>query len=317
MFQEIENCEDQGIYGREIKAANYGYLPINWSEVFGNANPIIVEIGFGNGEYLGNNARSHPEKNFVGFEVSITSMKKAHDKIKDLENVRLTTVDARFGMREFFGPRSVEKVIMNFPIPWDKHSQERRRVILPDFFDTLANVLSDNGTFELVTDVEWYTKQTIEMATSNGLFEVLEYIENPDRGIKTRYEQKWMKYGRNIYAVVLKKVGHVEVERLIGGIHEVPHAKCVIDEGKFQDLNGRVFKEKQKVAVVKGIYKSTNDRSYIIKMISSDEDFQQHYYLNARPEGDTWLIKLDSVSNPYRTPAVKWSVQMIADVLKK
>ncbi|HCI28954.1 MAG TPA: hypothetical protein DE117_02060 [Fervidobacterium sp.] len=82
-------------------------------------------------------------------------------------------------------------------------------------------------------------------------------------------------------------------------------------------MNGRVFKEKQKVAVVKGIYKSTNDRSYIIKMISSDEDFQQHYYLNARPEGDTWLIKLDSVSNPYRTPAVKWSVQMIADVLKK
>jgi tRNA (guanine-N7-)-methyltransferase len=231
-------------------------------------------------------------------------------------------------MREFFGPKTLEKVVMNFPIPWDKHSQERRRVIVPEFFSTLANVLCDGGTFELTTDVEWYAKQTIDTAISNGLFEVSGYAENPDREIKTRYEQKWMKYGRNIYAVTLKKAKHVEVDRLIGGIHEMPHAKCEIDEGKFNSLVGKVFKEDTKVVVVKNVYRSESDSSYIVKLIASDGDFQQHYYLTVQremegmkgmegTESDVWLIKLDSASNPYRTPAVKWSVQMIADVLRR
>ena len=318
----------EGTYGNEIRPANHDYLPLRWSEVFGNENPIIVEIGFGGGEYLENCARSHPEKNFVGFEVSVTSMKKAQNRVNGLNNVRLVITDARFGMREFFGPKTLEKVVMNFPIPWDKHSQERRRVIVPEFFSTLANVLCDSGTFELTTDVEWYAKQTIDTAISNGLFEVSGYAENPDREIKTRYEQKWMKYGRNIYAVTLKKAKHVEVDRLIGGIHEMPHAKCEIDEGKNNSLVGKVFKEDTKVVVVKNVYRSESDSSYIVKLIASDGDFQQHYYLTVQremegmkgmegTESDVWLIKLDSASNPYRTPAVKWSVQMIADVLRR
>lgn len=285
--------------------------------VFGNNNGIIVEIGFGGGEYLLNYARKYPEKNFVGFEVSITSMKKAHNKIKDLDNVRLVITDARFGMREFFSDKSVEKVIMNFPIPWDKKAHERRRVIIPEFFDTLSNVLIDNGIFELTTDVEWYAKQTAEIATEKGFLEVLEFVENPDREIRTRYEQKWIKYGRNIYLLRLKKVKHTEINRLIGGIHEMPHAKCKVNVEKFNELTGKIFKEKQSVAVIKGIYKSTTNDAYLIKVISSDKDFQQHYYLVAYPEDNEWIIKLDSASNPYRTPAVKWSVRAIAEFLTK
>jgi len=137
-----------------------------------------------------------------------------------------------------------------------------------------------------------------------------------------------MKYGRNIYAVTLKKAKHGEVDRLIGGIHEMPHAKCEIDEGKFNSLVGKVFKEDTKVVVVKNVYRSESDSSYIVKLIASDGDFQQHYYITAQREmegtdgiegieSDVWLIKLDSASNPYRTPAVKWSVQMIADDVEK
>lgn len=310
------------LYVREIKPADFDFLPLDWSKVFGNNNNVIVEIGFGSGEFLQSYALKHPEKNFVGFEVSITSMKKAHNRIKDLENVRLVITDARFGMREFFGPKSVEKVIMNFPIPWDKKSHERRRVIVPEFFETLSNVLQDDGTFELATDVEWYARQTIEIAQEKG-FELMSFVENPDREIKTRYEQKWIKYGRNIYSVILRKKTHLEVERLIGGHHEMPHAKCAVSESKFDELKGKVFKERSKVVVVKGLYKQMEGKAYLIKIISTDGEFQQHYYLVAYPEdlseenSKKWIIKLDSASNPYRTPAVKWSVQVLAGFLSQ
>ncbi|MCX7653763.1 MAG: tRNA (guanosine(46)-N7)-methyltransferase TrmB [Fervidobacterium sp.] len=306
----------ENVYSKEIKPSNCGYLPIDWSMIFGNINPIIIEIGFGNGEYLLSYAQRYPDKNFVGFEVSITSMKKAQNKLKNIDNVRLVITDARFGLREFFNAKSVEKVVMNFPVPWDKRAHERRRVIIPEFFDTLANVLVDDGLFELTTDVEWYAKQTIEIATEKGLFEVAEFIENPNREIKTRYEQKWIKYGRNIYLLKLKKIKHVEVSRLIGGIHEMPHAKCKIKVEKLNELPGKVFKEKESVVVVKGVYKSTTNEAYLIKVISSDKDFQQHYYLVAYPEESDWIIKLDSSSNPYRTPAVKWSVRAISEFLE-
>jgi len=312
-----EIIEDVNIFTKEIKPAAFEYLPLDWSSVFGNNNGIIVEIGFGGGEFLQSYAIKHPEKNFVGFEVSITSMKKAHRRIENLSNVRLVITDARFGMREFFAPKSVEKVIMNFPIPWDKKSHERRRVIVPEFFETLSNVLIDDGTFELTTDVEWYAKQTMETGIELG-FEVLKFIENPDREIKTRYEQKWIKYGRNIYSLELKKVKHVEIERLIGGKHEMPHAKAMVKEERVPLLHSKVFKEKDMVVVVKGVYKSKDDNAYVIKIISTDGEYQQHYYLVAypeEPESNQWIIKLDSASNPYRTPAVKWSVQVIADFL--
>jgi len=309
--------ENKEIYTKEIRPSEFDYLPVDWSTVFGNNKNIIVEIGFGGGEFLQSIATKYPDKNFVGFEVSITSMKKAHKRIEDLDNVRLVITDARFGMREFFAPKSVEKVIMNFPIPWDKKSHERRRVIVPEFFETLSNVLVDGGTFELATDVEWYAKQTMETAVGLG-FEVLQFVENPNREIKTRYEQKWIKYGRNIYSLVLKKVRHIEIERLIGGKHEMPHTKGLFEEERIPLLQGKVFKEKNKVLVIKGIYKSTQNDAYIIKVISSDGEYQQHYYLVAYPEepgSRQWIIKLDSASNPYRTPAVKWSVLAIADFL--
>ncbi|HOJ94990.1 MAG TPA: tRNA (guanosine(46)-N7)-methyltransferase TrmB, partial [Fervidobacterium nodosum] len=99
----------------------------------------------------------------------------------------------------------------------------------------------------------------------------------------------------------------------------MPHEKVRINEEKFKELHGKIFKENASVVVVKGIYKSTSNDAYLIKVISSDKDFQQHYYLVAYPEEDrnsNWIIKLDSSSNPYRTPAVKFSVKAIAEFLE-
>ncbi|SHH40566.1 tRNA (guanosine(46)-N7)-methyltransferase TrmB [Thermosipho atlanticus] len=301
----------------ELKPQQFHYFPIDWSKIFENSNPIHVEIGFGNGEYAAYYCKQYPEINYIGFELSITSMIKAQKKLKkdNIKNAKLILVDGKFALREFFDEETIEKVIMNFPVPWYKNSQSHRRIILKEFFEILSVVLKNGGCFELVSDQEWYVKEAKENAQSTGYFEVFQIEKNPPREFYTRYEKKWIKFGRDIFKLRIKKIKSGRIERLIGGVQEMPHAKGKIDITKINSLKEAVFKESDKIFIVKGIYKDINSESYVIKIISTDKDFVQHYFLCLYRKDNEWILKLDSESNPYRTPAVKWSVKKIMEVL--
>lgn len=302
----------------EFKPQNFNKFPLDWSKIFGNNNPIHVEIGFGNGEFASYYCKSNPEINYVGFELSITSMVKAQKKLKNnnIKNAKLILVDGKFGLKEFFNDESVEKVIMNFPIPWYKNSHSHRRLVLRDFFEILSVVLRKNGYFELLSDQEWYVVEAKENAEISGFFKIFPIEKNPKRSFLTRYEKKWIKFGRNIYRLKIQKISSGKIERLIGGEHEMPHAKGKIDIKKIDTINEKVFKDENKIFIVKGVFKNTNkDNEYLIKIISSDKDFVQHYFLVLYEKGSEWILKLDSESNPYRTPAVKWSVKKLMEVL--
>ncbi len=308
------------MFEKNVKPEIFEKLPVAWSNIFGNSNPVVVEIGFGNGDFLKALAKNFPKKNFVGFEISITSVKKTLKKLQDLSNVRLIITDAKFGMREFFGPESVEKVIMNFPVPWPKNAHKDRRVIVPEFFETLANVLKIEGEFELTTDVDWYAFDTKEFALETRCFEVKQYIVNPNREVKTKYEKKWLEQEKNIYSLVLKKTKTKEITRMLGGIQQMPHSKGNFDVEKLVFFIDKTFKSEKKdlIFVVKGVYKSLDKNAYILKVVSSDSGYEQQYYLVVYNESeDNWIIKLDSSSNPFRTPAVKWSVYKLAEELRK
>ncbi|MBO8160096.1 MAG: tRNA (guanosine(46)-N7)-methyltransferase TrmB [Thermosipho sp. (in: Bacteria)] len=302
----------------EIKPQNFSYFPLDWKEIFNNENPIHVELGFGNGEFAAYYCKKNPELNYIGFELSITSMIKAQRKLKNsnVQNAKLILLDGKFGLRELFPDGSIEKVIMNFPIPWYKNYQAKRRIIITEFFEILSVVLKNGGTFELLSDQDWYVIEARENALKSGFFEIVEFEKNPKREFYTRYEKKWIKFGRDIYKLVVSKKDCGKIVRLIGGAIEMPHAKGKANIEKLPALLNNVFKENNQTFVVKGIYKSLDNERYLIKVISSDKDFVQHYFLTLyRKDDDEWVIKLDSESNPYRTPAVKWSVQKIMEVL--
>jgi tRNA (guanine-N7-)-methyltransferase len=301
----------------ELKPQLISELPIDWSNYFGNQNPIHVEIGFGNGEFAAYYCDLNPQINYVGFELSITSMIKAQKKLKskNIKNAKLILVDGKFGLREFFDNETVEKVIMNFPIPWYKNSQANRKIVLREFFEILSVVLKKDGNFELVSDQEWYVIEAKNNAKETGFFDIFPIEKNPSREFLTRYERKWKKFGRNIYRLIIQKKSSGKIERLIGGVQEMPHAKGKIDIEKINNINEKIFKEDEKTFVVKGIYKKLERDEYIIKIVSSDKDFFQHYFLTLYKKENEWVIKLDSESNPYRTPAVKWSVKKLMEVL--
>ena len=295
------------------------HLPVNWEEIFKRKAPIVVEIGFGNGEFLAEMASRHGEMDFVGFELSITSFVKAQKKFYDLnlKNVRLVMVDGRFGLRELFHDDSVHAVYLNFPCPWSKRGYEDRRITTDDFIDTLSAVLEPSGEFELVTDDERYSREVLEKLLNSGKFDVEPIVVNPERFVQTRYERKWKSMGRKIYSVRSRKRSSSSIRRLIGGKVEDVHVKISrIDPKALEEILGRVFKREDKVFAVKGVFKSDDGSHILLKMISSDGGFEQHYNVSISRRSDFWIVKLDSTCQPYRTPAVKWSIREIARILE-
>ncbi len=307
---------DSFIY--KIDPQRFKSLPPDWTAVFGKDAPIWVEIGFGNGDFLLYMSKKYPEVNFVGFELSLTSFVKAQKKFyrEGLRNIRLVMVDGRFGLRELFRDEEVEKVFINFPCPWSKKGYEDRRITTDDFIKTLACVLKKNGIFELVTDDKKYAYEVYDKLENSGYFTLESMEVNVKRDFTTKYERKWKEQGRDIFSIKARKVKGEKVVRLTWEAVDL-HVKIDdLDFDKLNEVNGKVFKGRNdRVFVVKGVFISPSREEVLLKMISSDKGFEQHYIISVEKRKDYWVIKLDSTAHPYRTPAVKWSVYKLAEEL--
>lgn len=250
----------------------------------------------------------------MGFDTSLTSVEKTLTKIekRQLQNARVSRVDGRFALRELFADNSVEHVIVNFPCPWPKKRHSRRRLTREDFVETLGAVLEPGGIFELATDVEWFAREMAETLKKTRSFSKLAIITNPDRPLKTRYERKWLSQGRTIYLLKAEKTGHIHIERTVTG--GLPHTKIKkMDIKKLTQMKGQIWQEGEKVVVIKDVYHNLDQKNWLVLTYSSDSDFQQHYYILITKKGDGFLVKLDSTTVPFRTPAVKWSVFRLAE----
>ena len=98
-----------------------------WSQVFGNNNPIHLELGMGRGDFIINMAASNPRVNFIGLEISEDQLVKAVQKLnnKQLPNLKLICADAR-SIDTFFG-REINTIYLTFSEPWPKAHDEKKR----------------------------------------------------------------------------------------------------------------------------------------------------------------------------------------------
>jgi len=315
-------------YQYVVRGEDYNRYPLEWKAIFGNANPITVEIGFGNGEYTLEMAKKYPDRNFIGFEMSINSVQKTQRRLyrEDIRNVRIIMTDGRFGLRNLFGEEQVECVIVNFPCPWSKEKHFKRRITVPEFFRTLGSVLEKGGRFELATDVLHYAVDSKRIAQQQG-FDTTEIHINDDREIMTRFEAKWRKYERNIHTLKAYKNQTIHVERLLKEDEPMPHAtvnKNAPVEKVFELIN-RQYKsnDESRICVYKGTFRDRDANRFLVKTIAVDtspkegNNFEQHFFIDVINRKKDWIIKLDSVSNPYRTPAVKFAVQNLARELNQ
>lgn len=178
----------------EVPAADPGTLAP--SDLFGDDREVWLEIGFGGGEHLVGQARSHPEVGFIGCEPFVEGMAKALTGIREnaLGNVRLVMDDAR-PVLAAMKDESISRVFVLFPDPWPKKRQQKRRLIQPEFLDVLYRICRPGARIRFATDVKSYADEALCRFLRHGGFEwTAERADDwrcpPEDHLTTRYESK-------------------------------------------------------------------------------------------------------------------------------
>lgn len=158
---------------------------------------IYIEIGFGSGRHLLYQAKENPNVLILGVEIynpALTQVAKLA-KAQNVNNILLIQSDARL-LLSVLKSKSVEKIFLHFPVPWDK--KPYRRVIGKDFCKECARVLVQNGRFELRTDSFEYFNFALEQFLT---FPAPKFSlrKNENLEISSKYEDRWKKQEKNIY----------------------------------------------------------------------------------------------------------------------
>lgn len=163
---------------------------------------IWLEIGFGGGEHLAEQAERHPEIGLIGCEVFENGVAKLLGAVarRGLANVRIFADDAR-PLLAALPPRSIGRVFLLFPDPWPKPRHHKRRLVAPATLDRLAEIMTDSAELRLATDDAGYLSWMLEHLTAHPAFcwtarRPVDWRERPADWPATRYEQKARRAGR-------------------------------------------------------------------------------------------------------------------------
>lgn len=182
----------------------------NFKEIFGNDNPIHIEIGMGKGDFIIQTAISNPEINYIGIEkydsVLVAAVKKLQ-KMDKVQNLRLVCLDAT-KLLDYFDLKSVAQIYLNFSDPWPKSRHYKRRLTYKDFLNLYESILIDNGYIEFKTDNRGlFEYSLVSMNNYPMIFEDicldLHHSSGYEDNIMTEYERKFSPYGP-IYKIKAK-----------------------------------------------------------------------------------------------------------------
>lgn len=183
----------------------------NWQEVFGNQNPLKVDLGCGYGHFLLAMAQNEPGANFIGIDVYAKGIQRANQKIQtqQLPNVRLLQMNALAAFSTGFCANQLDAIYINFPDPWPKRRHARRRMLQPELIKLLHDRLVVGGRIVVATDLRNYAQDMLRLLlTQPGLqSQIPEGVSNElaDR-VPTLYEEKFRRLGLAIYYVIVQKL---------------------------------------------------------------------------------------------------------------
>lgn len=179
-----------------------------WNEVFGNNNPIYIEIGMGKGDFIIENAKTYPNINFIGIEKFDSVIVRAIEKVpEDLTNLKLIRMDAK-EIDEVFS-KEVERIFLNFSDPWPKKRHHDRRLTSHIFLKKYDSIFkNDNVIYQKTDNRDLFEYSLTSMSTYGYKIEDISldlHNSNYEDIIMTEYEKRFVEKGNNIYYVVVKK----------------------------------------------------------------------------------------------------------------
>ena len=180
-----------------------------WNQIFGNMNPVHIEIGMGKGSFLLTMAEKNPEINYIGIERYTSVLIKAIKKMEagPLSNLYFMCVDAA-NLEQFFAPGDVMRIYLNFSDPWPKDRHARRRLTSVEYLKRYDTILASSGQLEFKTDNESLFDFSLESIKDAG-WKLLACTRNLHQdpkmnlgNIMTEYEEKFSAQGNPIYKLI-------------------------------------------------------------------------------------------------------------------
>lgn len=184
---------DPGINPRET-----GVERLDFARIFGNDNPVALEIGSGKGRFLIDSATARPEVNFVGIEKSLHYYRVIRRRLErhGLPNARIVNYDAFKVVREMIPDESLSELHIYFPDPWPRPRERKRRMIRGEVMSEWIRVMRSDARGVYVTDHQEYFEKAVEVLSEFFDASVADALESPPR---TNYEAKYREEGRPIY----------------------------------------------------------------------------------------------------------------------
>lgn len=183
-----------------------------WHLIFGNENPIHIEIGMGKGQFIMKLAKEHPDINYIGIERYSSVLLRALQKmeIEPLPNIRFLCMDASI-ITEVFDKEEVAKIYLNFSDPWPKERHAKRRLTSRQFFERYDKILARNGVVEFKTDNDDLFAFSMEEVAEAGwtlnahTFDLHHDPVLNEGNVMTEYEEKFSSLGHPIHKLIARR----------------------------------------------------------------------------------------------------------------
>ncbi len=302
--------------------------PVDWTAFFGREAPLLLEIGFGNGQFLVEMAAERPGVNVLGLEISQPALMRAARRVewRGLANVRLVYGPAQQFLWSNCAPGALAGLTVNFPDPWPKAGHHHRRLFNARFLELLATRMAPGAHLDIATDHAEYAEAITALLVASPAFEsrreapVLTVAQRR----RTKYELKALAEGRRCYYYYWQR-NDVEPANRFRVPEELPMPHAVLQSNlTLEEIAGQFSQtsHNDETAIIRFVtlYRAHEQALLLVDTFVEEEPVAQRVGLTIRPRrpgragasGGELIVGLHELGFPRPTPGVHAAVAYLA-----
>ena len=291
-------------------------LPENLQDVFGDDHPLVMELGFGNGSFLIEQAKRHPDKNFLGAEKSLSSLTRAMRSLsrQPLDNVRLYPGDGRFVLDSVLPRKSLSHLWINFPDPWPRRRHRARRLLSSEFFGLVGDRLCDDATISLTTDHADYFAFARDEARHSGIFDE-RVTEPPEETLNTRYARKWAVQERSFFHVTFTLVKLADKHPPTVTLQEMQHAHLSGQPPQLSGFDKTVYSIETGKVVLLDAFAELDSDGLVFLVLVEESALKQEILVELTNKGEYYQVFVRQFGSPLPTKGVSAAMGIIVEWL--